>query len=128
MISPAAPCSLGFYGLYVVTATERSHVKASIDFAREHDLRLLIRNTGHDFLGRSTGWGSLIVNMQAFQDVAFTDQYPGPGGYEGSAVKIGAGVQARSLLRQAHAQTPPVGVVTGECPVSRLPRSRVRLR
>ncbi|KAF5323970.1 hypothetical protein D9611_008428 [Ephemerocybe angulata] len=51
----------GFYGDYVVLAKTREHIKYTIDFARKNNLRLIIRNTGHDFMGRSTGWGSLIL-------------------------------------------------------------------
>lgn len=116
------PCTLGFYGIYVIEAKTREHIKAGVDFARENNLRLIIRNTGHDFIGRSTGWGSLVINTHSFQDVEFTTEYEGPGNYTGGAVTIGAGVQARALLTEAHAQDPPVVVVTGECPVSELAR------
>ncbi|KAF6801100.1 FAD binding domain-containing protein [Colletotrichum sojae] len=113
---PSTPCTLGYYGVYVVEALEKSHIKAGIDFAREHNLRLIVRNTGHDFIGRSTGWGSLIINTHSFQDVSFSDAWDGPGNYTGGTVTVGAGVQGRALLRAANAQDPPVLVVTGECP------------
>ena len=79
---------------------------------------MIIRNTGHDFIGRSTGWGALVINTHSFQDVEFIKNWNGPGGYTGGAVTIAAGVQGRALLRKAVAQNPPVTVVTGECPVS----------
>jgi hypothetical protein len=114
---PADTCTLGFYGVYVILATDKSHVKAGIDFARDNNLRLIIRNTGHDFIGRSTGWGALVINTHSFQDITFTDAYTGAGDYSGSAVTIGAGVQGRNLLKHAFEQSPPVSLVTGECPV-----------
>ncbi|KAK4454895.1 hypothetical protein QBC34DRAFT_288646 [Podospora aff. communis PSN243] len=110
------PCTLGFYGVYVIKATTREHVKAGIDFARKNNIRLVIRNTGHDFEGRSTGWGSLIINTHSFQNVEWINNYSGPGSYNLGAVKIGAGVQGRSILTQGHARNPPVVMVTGECP------------
>jgi FAD/FMN-containing dehydrogenase len=113
---PSTPCTPGYYGTYVIRATEKEHLKAGVDFAREHNLRLIVRNTGHDFMGRSTGWGALVINTHSFQDVKFVENWNGPGGYKGSAVTVGAGVQGRALLRQAVAQDPPVTVVTGECP------------
>jgi hypothetical protein len=70
------------------------------------------------FRGRSTGYGSLIINTHSFKDVKFTKQYSGPGDWRGSAATVGAGVQGRELFRQAFAQTPPVVIVGGECPVS----------
>ncbi|GKT84499.1 FAD binding domain-containing protein [Colletotrichum tofieldiae] len=103
--NPSEPCTLGNYGVYAIKATKTQHVKAGIDFARDNNLRLIIRNTGHDFIGRSTGW-----------DITFSKQWTGPGGYNGGTVTIGAGVQGRALLQAANAQSPPVVVVTGECP------------
>jgi hypothetical protein len=114
---PSDKCTLGYYGVYVIVATKREHVKAGIDFARRNNLRLVIRNTGHDFIGRSTGWGSLIINTHSFRQVNWIKQYSGPGGYTGGAVKLGSGIQAYDILAQGHAQNPPVVVVTGECPV-----------
>ncbi|KAI1372843.1 FAD-binding domain-containing protein [Hypoxylon crocopeplum] len=113
---PTAPCTLGYYGVYVIVAQTRDHIKAGVDFARENNLRLIIRNSGHDFIGRSTGWGSLVINTHSFQDVEFTTKYRGPGRYRGGAVTMGAGVQGRMLLTRANAQKPPVTVITGECP------------
>lgn len=101
----------------MIGATKKAHIKAGIDFARRNNLRLIVRNTGHDFIGRSTGWGALIVNTHSFQDVEFIESWNGPGGYTGGAVTVAAGVQGRALLRKAVAQNPPVTVVTGECPV-----------
>ena len=97
-------------------AKTRDHIKAGIDFARQNNIRLVIRNTGHDFIGRSTGAGSLIINTHSFQEITWINSYAGPGSYSGPAVKIAAGVQGKALLAAGHAQNPPKAVVTGECP------------
>jgi hypothetical protein len=102
----------------VIVAKTKDQIKAGVDFARERNLRLIIRNTGHDFMGRSTGFGSLIINTHSFKDVTFVKKYSGPGDWSGSAAIVGAGVQGRELYRQAFAQTPKVVIVGGECPVS----------
>ncbi|KAK4667680.1 hypothetical protein QC763_310680 [Podospora pseudopauciseta] len=115
-LNPTDSCTLGYYGVYVISATTRNHIKAGIDFARRNNIRLVIRNTGHDFIGRSTGAGSLIINTHSFQDVNWISSYAGPGSYSGPAVTIAAGVQGRSILEQGHAQVPPKVIVTGECP------------
>jgi hypothetical protein len=47
---PSEPCTRGFYGNYVILATTKDQIKAGVDFARERNLRLIIRNTGHDFM------------------------------------------------------------------------------
>lgn len=114
---PSEPCTLGYYGVYAILAEKHDHVKAGVDFAREHNLRLVVRNTGHDFLGRSTGWGALVINTHRFKNMTFTSSYTGPGDYRGPAVTIGAGVQGAELLELANAQDPPASVVVGECAV-----------
>jgi len=111
-----ATCTRGYYGNYVLMAKAQEHIKQGIDFARQNNLRLVIRNTGHDFLGRSTGYGSFIINTHSFKSVEFTSEYAGPGDYHGGAVTVGAGIQLRELYRLANAQKPPVVVVGGECP------------
>ncbi|KAF2200570.1 FAD binding domain-containing protein [Delitschia confertaspora ATCC 74209] len=112
----SATCTLGYYPELVIRAMTKQDIKASIDFARENNVRLVIRNTGHDFMGRSTGFGSLAVNTHSFKDVEFIKKYTGPGGWKGGAVKVGAGIQGRELLRLAYQQNPRVAIVTGECP------------
>ncbi|KAH7388764.1 FAD/FMN-containing isoamyl alcohol oxidase-like protein MreA [Pyrenochaeta sp. MPI-SDFR-AT-0127] len=113
---PSTPCTRGFYGDYVILAKTKEQIKAGVDFARVRNLRLIIRNTGHDFMGRSTGYGSLIINTHSFKSVNFIKKYTGPGGWTGSAATVGAGVQGRELYRQAFAQSPKVVIVGGECP------------
>jgi len=113
---PLTACTPGYYGVYVLRAATKAHIKAGVDFARRHALRLIIRNTGHDFMGRSTGWGALVINTHRLQDVKFIKSYRGPGGYSGPAVTVGAGVQGRALLRLAAQQNPPMTLVAGECP------------
>lgn len=47
-----SPCSGKGYPVYVINATSKEHVKAGVDFARTHNVRLNIKGTGHDYLGR----------------------------------------------------------------------------
>lgn len=49
---PTTPCSGAGYPVYVVNATNAHQVKTGVDFAREHNIRLIIKGTGHDYLGR----------------------------------------------------------------------------
>ncbi|KAH6850576.1 hypothetical protein B0I37DRAFT_117027 [Chaetomium sp. MPI-CAGE-AT-0009] len=113
--TPTDTCTLGYYPVLVIMAKTPAHIQAGINFARENNLRLIIRNTGHDFLGRSVGWGSLVINTHSFQDIKFSDTWHGACGYNGSAVTVGAGVQAFQVLEQANAMNPPKIIVTGEC-------------
>jgi len=45
-------CNLKQFPEYVVNATEAKHVQAAIDFARKWSVRLIVKGTGHDYLGR----------------------------------------------------------------------------
>jgi hypothetical protein len=45
-------CSTSGYPVYVVAVKQALDVKAAVDFARENHIRLNIKGTGHDFLGR----------------------------------------------------------------------------
>jgi hypothetical protein len=48
----AAPCSGEGYPVYVVNATTPAHVQAAVKFAGKHNVRLNVKGTGHDYLGR----------------------------------------------------------------------------
>ena len=109
-------CTLGYLPRYVIKATKNEHIKAGVDFARRNNVRLVIRNTGHDFMGRSAGYGSLAINTHSFKSIKFTKKYKGPGKYRGGAVTVGAGVHVKEVYDAAFKQSPPVVVVGGECP------------
>lgn len=49
---PTDPCSGEGYPIYVVNATSAEDVKKGVDFARENNVRLIVKGTGHDYLGR----------------------------------------------------------------------------
>lgn len=49
---PVGSCSIGDQPPYTVNATEVAHVAEGINFARHHNIRLVVRNTGHDVLRR----------------------------------------------------------------------------
>lgn len=49
---PSVPCSGEGYPIFVINATTSDHVKKGIDFARENNVRLIVKGTGHDSMGR----------------------------------------------------------------------------
>ncbi|KAK1962093.1 FAD binding domain-containing protein [Colletotrichum sublineola] len=112
---PTSTCALGNYPEFVIIAKTRDHIKAGVDFARSNNLRLVIRNTGHDFQGRSAGAGSLAINTHNLKNISFVDNYTGPGDYNGPAITIGAGAQGFEISAAAHARDSPQNVVMGEC-------------
>lgn len=106
------PCVLGNYVEYAVNVTDVADVAAAIKFAQDKNVRLVIRNTGHDYLGRSTGAGALGVWTHHLKDI--TPVQWNASDYSGVALKVGSGVQGYELLTAANA----LGrvAITGECP------------
>ncbi|ESU07826.1 hypothetical protein FGSG_12127, partial [Fusarium graminearum PH-1] len=106
------PCELGNYVSYAIAAETTSDVQNAIAFARANHIRLVIRNTGHDYLGRSTGAGALGVWTHHLKNIEFVDWDDDT--YTGNAVKLGAGVQGFEVLEAARSRG--LVVVGGECP------------
>ena len=94
-----SPCKLGNYAAYAIAAETASDIQSAIAFARAKDIRLVIRNTGHDYLGRSTGAGALGVWTHRLKNIEFFDW--DDGAYIGNAVKLGAGIQGFEILEAA---------------------------
>lgn len=42
------PCELGNYATYSINVTSVDHVISGIQFAKEKNIRLVIKNTGHE--------------------------------------------------------------------------------
>jgi hypothetical protein len=46
------PCDIRQYPVYVINATEAHHVQEGVKFAKKYNIRLNVKGTGHDYLGR----------------------------------------------------------------------------
>ncbi|KAL2760206.1 hypothetical protein ACRALDRAFT_1038748 [Sodiomyces alcalophilus JCM 7366] len=112
-LDPASTeCLVGGLPSYVVEARNVAHVQLAVNFARNMNLRLVVKNTGHDFGAKSTGAGALSIWTHHFKSVQFFPNHQADGGYQGPAFKVGAGVQAYELYAAAHQHD--VTVVGGE--------------
>ncbi|KAF7333174.1 hypothetical protein MVEN_02383200 [Mycena venus] len=96
-------CGQGNVPLYSVEAETVKDVQAAVTFAATHDLRLVVKSSGHDYLGRSTAPVALLVHMARFTDVAFTDAFMVGGQNMGSAVTVGPGVHMNDIYQQTKA-------------------------
>ncbi|KAF2181436.1 isoamyl alcohol oxidase [Zopfia rhizophila CBS 207.26] len=108
---PDKPCTLGNMVSYAVNATGPEDYASSIQFAHRRNIRLVIRNTGHDYLGRSTGANALSIWTHHLKNITFLN-YTSPQ-YQGPAVKILAGVQVEDVYAAADAKD--MVVVGGDC-------------
>jgi hypothetical protein len=57
----------------------------------------VLRNTGHDFGGRSTGAGALSIWTHNLKDVEFIANCT-VGNYSGMAARVGAGIESWELF------------------------------
>ncbi|XXH05344.1 hypothetical protein Hte_011770 [Hypoxylon texense] len=112
-LDPASPCTLGFHVAYTINATGTSDFQEAIKFTREHNIRLVIRNTGHDYLGKSTGAHALSIWTHHMKSMDFIETYESDK-YTGPAVKVAAGVE--SIEAYTFANSHGAMVVGGNCP------------
>ena len=65
---------------YAITAETPSDIMAAVNFAREHHVKLVIKGTGHDYLGRSNAADSLLVWTHKMRAVTVHDAFTPAGG------------------------------------------------
>ena len=76
------------------------HVQATIRFASTNNLRLVIKSTGHDYLGRSTTAGSLLLWLHSMKNMTLIEDYSSCNLKNVSnAVRLDAGVQWSEVYR-----------------------------
>ncbi|RAH51239.1 FAD-binding domain-containing protein [Aspergillus brunneoviolaceus CBS 621.78] len=102
-----ATCQQGRVPVYAASVKTVEQVRGVVCFAADHNLRLSVRNTGHDLAGRSTSPESLMVHTAGLKEIRFTTSFrtTSPLGYEsedyGPAVTVGAGVMTEDLYASA---------------------------
>ncbi|KAI3395178.1 hypothetical protein diail_1672 [Diaporthe ilicicola] len=106
-------CTQGGYSLYSVNVSNVAQIQLAVNFARSLNLRLLVKNTGHDYNGRSTGYGALSLWTHHLKDIQFIENYA-TAEYTGPAFKLGAGVQGFELYKAAELHG--VSALSGICP------------
>ncbi|KIJ22835.1 hypothetical protein M422DRAFT_217733 [Sphaerobolus stellatus SS14] len=97
-------CGQGNVPVIAINATTALHIQAGVKFAIAHNLRVSIKASGHDYLGRSTAKGSLLLWTRYFQDVTFHDSFTIGSINYGSAVTVGSGVGLHTLYGLTRAQ------------------------
>ncbi|KAL8906001.1 MAG: hypothetical protein Q9207_002286 [Kuettlingeria erythrocarpa] len=111
-LQPDVGCTLGNYISYAVNASSASDFQKTTTFAQKCNIRLTIRNTGHDYNGKATGAGAIGIWTHHMVEKELLD-YRSPT-YTGKAMKMGAGVQALDAYEYAHERG--FVVVGGNCP------------
>ncbi|KAE8409328.1 hypothetical protein BDV37DRAFT_293887 [Aspergillus pseudonomiae] len=95
------PCGQGQISFYSTLAKSAFDIQETVKFAKQHNLRLVIKNSGHDFLGRASAPGSLQILTNGMKDIKLVDKFTPAGAPkgkdEGAAVTIAAGVSLQEL-------------------------------
>lgn len=100
---------------YFVDAHTVHDIVSAAKFASKHHLRLRVRSTGHDYLGRSSGEGSFTISTHRFKSVRVEQEWkpycsPSLGSksrkcrkIEGQpAIVAGSGLYVEDLFKAAH--------------------------
>lgn len=79
---PGATQSTGWLGAwktavspYAVVPESTQDIVAAVNFARKHNLKLVIKGTGHDYLGRSNASNSLLVWTHKMRRVTMHESF-----------------------------------------------------
>ncbi|KAL4886476.1 hypothetical protein BJY04DRAFT_228338 [Aspergillus karnatakaensis] len=99
-------CRQGSVPWMYVEARSVEDVQKTLQFAREQGLRLVVKNTGHDYLGRSSVPGSLglwVHNIQPPIELTRAFVPDGCSGAVGDVITFGAGQQFKGVYEFADA-------------------------
>jgi hypothetical protein len=95
-------CSLGSLATYYIDVRKASDISSTLGFSEDHNLRISIKNTGHDFAGRSVGPNTLAIWTQNMKEMSFHKNFtasncPMANGH--NIGELGAGVVAGEAYR-----------------------------
>ncbi|CAE6451667.1 hypothetical protein ACGC1H_002457 [Rhizoctonia solani] len=82
-------CGQGSVPVYIVTAFNKYDINKAISFAKKYKRTLVIKSTGHDYLGQSRGKGSYCIWTHNLKKVHFTDFFV-PNGYSKDKAAVSA--------------------------------------
>ncbi|KAI0869257.1 FAD binding domain-containing protein [Hypoxylon argillaceum] len=95
-------CSLARLASYYVDVRNTSHISATLQFAKTHNIRLSIKNTGHDFYGRSSAPNTLAIWTHNLDALNFYSNFTAnncPSSNGQNIGELGAGVVAGDAYR-----------------------------
>ncbi|KAF7114935.1 hypothetical protein CNMCM5793_000705 [Aspergillus hiratsukae] len=95
------PCRQGRISLYSAVVQSARHIQEAVRFAKRNNIRLAIKNSGHDFHGRSVAPNSLQILTNRMKGIQFVDDFVPKGAPkhkgEGPAVTLDAGVSLQEM-------------------------------
>lgn len=101
-------CNQGSISPYYIEVQSASDVRAALAFSRENGVRLSIKNSGHDYLGRSSLKGSLALWMRKVGGLTRTKEFIPEGCHDVAPIDIittAAGVNSDEVYKFADAES-----------------------
>ncbi|KIK63617.1 hypothetical protein GYMLUDRAFT_221811 [Collybiopsis luxurians FD-317 M1] len=93
-VTPPRECRLGSIPPYFIDVRSETDVQVAFEFSKNFQVPLVIKNTGHDYKGRSSAPGSLALWTHNLKDISYDSEFVPEGCSTPSAgVTLGAGVQ-----------------------------------
>ncbi|KAJ7633739.1 FAD-binding domain-containing protein [Mycena rosella] len=99
----ATTCGQGDVPIFSVETQSAADIQAAVKFASCNNLRLVVKSSGHDVLGRSTAPYSLLIRTAGLQNISMTDAFFVGTRNMGPAVTIGSGVHTQTLYQETKA-------------------------
>ncbi|KAK0490743.1 hypothetical protein IW261DRAFT_1618059 [Armillaria novae-zelandiae] len=117
-------CKRGSVPAYFIDVHDTKDILTGLAFARKHKISLVVKNTGHDYLGRSSAPGSLALWIHRFREMSYVPAFVPEGCSSKDSnpgVTVGASVQWFEAYAFAEANNitvvggtdPSVGVAGG---------------
>lgn len=95
---------------WMVAAQSTQDVVHAVNFARDHNLRLVVKGGGHSYQGTSNAAGSLLVWTRAMQGITLHDAFVGAGCSGSAAPQQAVAVEAGNIwMRTYHAVVADAG-------------------
>ena len=87
---------------YAVRAQQTSDIVAAVDFARDNNVKLVVKGTGHDYLGRNCAPDSLLVWTHDMRNITMHDTFVPAGAPPGTAPVQAMTVEAGTRWLEAY--------------------------
>ena len=107
--------------VYALRARHAADVAAAVNFARRHNLRLVVKGGGHSYLGTSNAPDSLLIWTRAMNQVALHEAFVGAGLCR-PGTRSARGEPRRGLHVDAMPTTPSLPVAGVTCRAAGAPR------
>ncbi|KAJ6509634.1 FAD-binding domain-containing protein [Mycena vulgaris] len=103
LLGSPTTCGQGDVPVYSVEAQTVADIQAAVRFASANNLRVAVKSSGHDQMGRSTAPNSLLIHTSNFQNMTMTESFFVGSKNMGPAATVGSGLHMQSMYRQAKA-------------------------